>query len=249
MASRSCSNRQSIELLSYLHGSRTTKGVCTRLCFKKGNARFMATLIPNQEFTQLASEDRLTQTVQALEARGIRTMIVETGEEARSRVLDLIPDGAEVYNSPSHTLEVIGLEANILQATRFIPVRARLQALDHVKEQYERRRVTASPDVLVGSVQAITQAGQILLASASGSQLSSAAAGAGKIIWVVGTQKLVRSLEEGQRRIQEYCYPLEDVRTRKVYGQPSAINKLLIVQGEHVPGRIVIVLVKQPLGF
>ena len=209
----------------------------------------MAIVIPQQAFTQLASEDQLAQTVQALEARGIQTVVVETGEEARSRVLALIPDGAEVYNSPSRTLEVIGLEAEILQATRFVPVRARLQALDHAKEQRERRRLIASPDVLVGSVQAITQAGQVLLASASGSQISSAAAGAGKILWVVGTHKLVRTLEEGQRRIQEYCLPLEDARTRKVYGQPSAINKLLIVQGEHVPGRITIVLVKQPLGF
>lgn len=209
----------------------------------------MATLVSNQEFTQLASEDQIAQTAQALEAHGIQTVVVETGEEARSRVLDLIPDEAEVYNSPSRTLGVIGLEADILQATRFVPVQVRLQALDHAKEQRERRRLTASPDVLVGSVQAITQKGQVLLASASGSQLSSAAAGAGKIIWVVGTHKLVRTLEEGQRRIQEYCLPLEDARTQKVYGQPSAINKLLIVQGEYIPGRITIVLVKQSLGF
>lgn len=208
----------------------------------------MATFVPNQEFTQLASEDQIMQTMQALEAHGIRTVVVETGEEARRRVLELIPDRAEVYNSPSHTLEVIGLESDILQATRFVPVRARLQTLDHTKEQRERRRVTASPDVLVGSIQAITQTGQVLLASASGSQLSSAAAGAGQIIWVVGSQKLVRTLEEGLQRIQEYCLPLEDVRTRQVYGQPSAINKLLIVQGEHIPGRITIILVKQPLG-
>ena len=209
----------------------------------------MATFVPHQKFTQLASEDQLAQTVQALEAHGIQTVVAETGAEARSRVLDLIPDGAEVYNSPSHTLEVIGLEADILQATRFQPVRARLQVLDHATQQRERRRLIASPDVLVGSVQAITQTGQMLLASASGSQISAAAAGAGKIIWVVGTHKLVRTLEEGQWRIQQYCLPLEDARTRKVYGQPSAVNKLLIVQGEHVPGRMTIVLVKQPLGF
>src|SRR5262245_55086035 len=125
----------------------------------------MATVIPQQAFTQLASEDQLAQTVQALEARGIQTVVVETGEEARSRVLALIPNGAEAYNSPSRTLEVIGLEAEILQATRFVPVRARLQALDHTTQQRERRRLIASPDVLVGSVQAITQAGQVLLAS------------------------------------------------------------------------------------
>lgn len=209
----------------------------------------MATVVPDQEFTRLASEDQLAQTVQALEARGIRTVVVETGEEARSRVLDLIPDGAQVYSSPSHTLETIGLEVDILQATRFQPVRALLHALDRATQQREVRRLVASPDVLVGSVQAITHTGQVLIASASGSQLSPAAAGAGKVIWVVGTHKLVPTLDDGQRRIQEYCYPLEDMRTHRVYGQASAINKLLIVQGEHVPGRITIVLIKQPLGF
>jgi hypothetical protein len=209
----------------------------------------MATLIPNQEFTQLAAEDQITTTVQALEAHGIRAVVVETGEEARSRVLDLIPDGAEVYNSPSRTLEAIGLEADIVHATRFQPVRTRLRALDHATQQREMRRLTASPDVLVGSVHAITERGQILIASAVGSQLSPAASGAGKVIWVVGTQKLVRTLEDGLRRIQEHSYPLEDVRTRQVYGQGSAINKLLIVNGEHLADRITIVLVKQQLGF
>lgn len=209
----------------------------------------MTTVLPNQEFTQLASEEQLAQTVQALEARGIRAMVVETGEEARSRALELIPDGADVYNSPSRTLEAIGLEADILQSTRFQPVRTHLHALDRTTQQREMRRLVASPDVLVGSIQAITQTGQVLIASASGSQLGPAASGAGKIIWVVGTHKLVRTLEDGQRRLQEYCLPFEDVRTRQVYGQPSAINKLLIVQGEHLPGRITIILVKQPLGF
>jgi len=98
-------------------------------------------------------------------------------------------------------------------------------------------------------VHAITNQGQVLLASAVGSQISPAASGAGMVIWVVGTQKLVRTLEDGLRRIQEYSYPLEDARTRQVYGQGSAINKLLIVQGEHLAGRITIVLVKQQLGF
>lgn len=208
----------------------------------------MASAVPDQEYTQLASEDQIARTVQALNAHGIQTLVVETGKEARSRVLELIPDGAEVYNSPSRTLESIGLEADILHATRFAPVRTRLQALDYTTQQRELRQMVASPDVLVGSVQAITEAGQVLLASNSGSQLSSAAAGAGMILWVVGSHKLVRTIEEGLRRIQAHCLPIEDNRARKVYGRPSAINKLLIVHGEHVPGRITIVLVKQMLG-
>jgi YkgG family uncharacterized protein len=209
----------------------------------------MITLVPNQEFTQLASEEQITKTVQALEAHGIRTVVVETGEEARSRVLNLIPPGVEVYNSVSRTLELIGLAADIEHATRFQPVRARLRSLDRTTQQREMRRLAAGPDVLVGSVHTITEQGQVLIASAVGIQFSSAAYGAGSVIWVVGTQKLVRALEDGLRRIQEYSYPLGDVRTRQVYGQPSAINKLLIVNGEMLPGRITIVLVKQNLGF
>jgi hypothetical protein len=102
--------------------------------------------------------------------------------------------------------------------------------------------------VVVGSVHAITEQGEVLVASATGSQLSSAVSGAGTVIWVVGTQKLVHTLDGGFRRIREYSYPLEDARTRQVYAQPSAINKILIVNGE-LPGRITIVLVRQNLGF
>jgi len=209
----------------------------------------MATFISNSEFTQLASEEQIAKTVQALEAHGIRAVVFETGEEARAYVLDLIPSGAEVYNSPSRTLELIGLAEEIEHPTRFQSVRERLHSLDRVTQRNEMRRVGASPDVLVGSVHAITEQGEIMLASAVGSQLGPAASGAGAVIWVVGTQKLVRTLDEGFRRIREHSLPLESERTQRVYGQASAINKLLIINGEAYPGRITIVLVKQQLGF
>jgi len=209
----------------------------------------MATFISNSEFTQLASEEQIAKTVQALEAHGIRAVVFETGEEARAYVLDLIPSGAEVYNSPSRTLELIGLAEEIEHPTRFQSVRERLHSLDRVTQRNEMRRVGASPDVLVGSVHAITEQGEIMLASAVGSQLGPAASGAGAVIWVVGTQKLVRTLDEGFRRIREHSLPLESERTQRVYGQASAINKLLIINGEAYPGRITIVLVRQQLGF
>ena len=206
------------------------------------------TLLPNQEFNHLASDDQIKKTVQALEANGIRTIVVETGEEARASVLSMIPAGTEVFNPPSHTLDQIGLTADIESSASFQPLRSRLRSLDRITQRLEIRRLTASPDVVVGSVHAITEQGQVLIASASGSQLGAAVFGAGTVIWVTGTQKLVRTLEEGFRRIQEYSYPLEDERTRQVYGQPSAINKILIVNRER-PGRITMVLVRQNLGF
>jgi hypothetical protein len=209
----------------------------------------MATSIANSEFTQLASEEQIAKTVQVLEAHGIRAAVFETGEEARKYVLDLIPSGVEVYNSPSRTLELIGLAEDIEHPARFQSVRAQLHSLDRVTQRNEMRKLEASPDVLVGSIHAITEQGEIMIASAVGSQLGPAASGAGIVIWVVGTQKLVCTLEDGFRRIREHSLPLESERTQRVYGQASAINKLLIVNGEAYPGRITVVLVKQQLGF
>ena len=208
----------------------------------------MATLPAQQEFTDLATEDQIIKTVQALEVHGIRTLVFETGEEARACVLDLIPAKMEVYNPPSRTLDQIGLTADIESLNGTQSLRSRLRSLDRKTQSHEIRKMTASPDVVVGSVHAITEQGEILIASASGSQLSSAVFGADVVIWVAGTQKLVRTLDEGFRRIREYSYPLEDARTRQMYGQPSAINKILVVRGER-PGRITMVLVRQNLGF
>jgi predicted Fe-Mo cluster-binding NifX family protein len=216
---------------------------------KKVKTLSMATFLSHSEFTQLALEKQIEKTVQALQAHGIRVVVFDTGEEARTYVLDLIPPGAEVYDSPSRTLELIGLAEQIEHANHFQAGRARLATLDRVTQRHEMRKLVAAPDVLVGSVQAITEQGEVLIASASGSQLGAAVFGAGLVIWVVGTQKLVRTLSDGLRRIREYSLPLENERAQQVYGQASAINKLLTINAEHEPGRITMVLVKQQLGF
>jgi hypothetical protein len=208
----------------------------------------MNTPVPNLDFTVLASDDQIARTAQALEANHIQTIVVATASEARSRVLGLLPAGARVYQSASRTLELTGLAADIDHSTTFQPVRPLVRALDRATQQPEIRRLSSGPDVLVSSVHAITEQGQVLIASAAGNQLGAAAFGASRVIWVAGTQKLVRTLDDGLRRIREYSYPLEDARARAVYGQPSAINKILIVNGE-VPGRITLILVKQNLGY
>ncbi|GCE31936.1 hypothetical protein KDA_74200 [Dictyobacter alpinus] len=200
-------------------------------------------------FTQLAADEQVERTVQALQTHGIHVVVCETGEEARAYVLACIPAGAEVYDAPSRTLETLGLTEQIARASRFQSVRTQLATLDLATERNKMRKLIAAPDLLLGSVQAITEQGEILLASASGSQLGAAVFGANKVIWVVSTQKLVHTLADGLRRIREYSLPLENERALQVYGQGSAINKLLTVKAEHEPDRITLVLVKQQIGF
>lgn len=208
----------------------------------------LTTLIPNQEFNHLASDEQVARTARSLEANGLHAIVVNTAEQARAIVSEMIPANAEVYEPPSQTLQQIGVTADFERRRDVQRVRLRLQTLDRKTQQREIRRLSSSPEIVLGSVHAITEQGQVILASASGSQMSSAVFGASAVIWVAGTQKIVPSLEMGFRRIREYSYPLEDDRARHVYGRGSAINKILIVNGEQ-PGRITMVLVKENLGF
>ena len=107
----------------------------------------------------------------------------------------------------------------------------------------------AAPQVMLGSVHAVTETGSLLAASSSGSQLAPYAAGAGRVILVVGGQKIVADVDAGLRRITEYAFPLEDARAMEAYGMHSGVNKVLIINREVVPGRITVVLVDEVLGF
>src|SRR5439155_21913563 len=128
-------------------------------------------------------------------------------------------------------------------------IRPQLYAMDRETQGREMRKLGSAPDYVVGSVHAVTEEGALLVASFSGSQLGPYASGAGQVIFVVGTQKIVPDLETGLRRIREYSYPLEDARAFEAYGMHSGVNKILIINREITPGRVSVVLVKEQLGF
>ena len=207
------------------------------------------TLIPNKEFTKLASDEQVERVAKVLEMNGMKTFVVENGEEAKKIVLDLVPQGAEVYANQSQTLDKLGLREEFDQSGRYNAVRPKVLSLDRKTQADEIRKLRSSPDYIIGSVQAITETGQVMTSSFGGSQLGAYAYGSAKVIWVVGTQKLVKNLDEGFRRIEEYSYPLEDARLLAAFGIHSAVGKTLIVNREVVPGRITIVLVKEELGY
>jgi hypothetical protein len=209
----------------------------------------MTTLVPNAEFARLASDEHLATVVAALTSRGMSAEVVETGAQARSRVLDWLPAGAEVFTSLSRTLETLGLQEEITTSSRYVPLRPQLDALGREGRMGRvGRQLMARPEYVIGSVHAVTHQGQVLIASGSGSQLASYVFGASHVLWVVGAQKIVRDLDEGFRRIWEYCYPLEDERMRARYGMGSFPAKILLFEGE-MPGRISVLLVKEALGF
>jgi hypothetical protein len=164
-------------------------------------------------------------------------------------VLHLIPDASPVHQGASQTLDVLGITHEIEKSGRYAALRPRIWSMDRETEANEIRRLGAAPDVMLGSVHAVTETGSLLAASMSGSQLGPYVNGAGRVILVVGTQKIVTNLEEGLLRINEYAYRLEDARAQAAYGIRSAVNKVLVINREITPGRITVVLVDEVLGF
>ena len=201
------------------------------------------------EFAGLASAERIATAAAALRRNGIGSYVTGSGAEARRLVSSLLPDGAEVYNNTSQTLEAIGVADDIERSGRYQPLRLRLYRMDREMQRREMRTLAASPDYVVGSVHALTEAGSLLIASASGSQLGPLVSGAAQVIFVIGGQKIVGDVETGMRRIYEYCYPLEDARARRAYGVPSGVNNILIINKVVTAERITAIVVSERLGF
>jgi len=121
--------------------------------------------------------------------------------------------------------------------------------MDQKTQKLEMNRLGAAMVYVIGSVHAVTQNGQVMIASASGSQLPAYAYAALNVIWIVGAQKIVANLDEGMKRIYEYVLPLEDARAMKAYNMHSGVNKMLVINKEIFPGRIKMILIKEIVGF
>lgn len=201
-------------------------------------------------YAALASQDSLARAVAGLRENGFEVFVVADAGEAKQKLLEIIPRGAEVMNMTSVTLDTISAAEAINNSDRFDSVRKKLTAMDPKAHALEKQRLGAAPTWAVGSVHAVTEDGKVMVASNTGSQLPAYAYGASRVVWVAGTHKIVPDIASGMRRIYEHALPLESERAKKAYGVPgSSVNKILIVNQEVQPGRITIILVKEVLGF
>jgi L-lactate utilization protein LutB len=203
------------------------------------------------KYDTLASKEAVNKVMEVVKHRGINPEFVNTKEEALQRLKKLIPPGAEVMTGSSRTLEEIGF-VDLLKSREHPWKNWKdiiLAEKDEAK-QMELRRKSVSSEYFLGSVHAIAETGEAVIASNSGSQLPSYVYTSKNVIWIVGTQKIVHTLEEAIKRVREYVFPLEDARMKSLGYPGSNISKLLIFQKEINPGRkITLLLVNEKLGF
>lgn len=202
------------------------------------------------KYTKIVSDESINKTVAALNARGLDAIVVSDSAEAKEIVLSKIPKQSPVMTMTSKTLDQTGIAEAINAGSEYVSLKNQLYSMNRETDGREMQRLGAAPEYAVGSVHAITEDGQVVIASATGSQLPAYAYGADHVIWVVGAQKIVPTLDEAMKRLNEYVLPLESERARIAYGvEGSNVSKLLIVNNEFTPNRILVVIVKEALGF
>lgn len=204
--------------------------------------------IYSTRYSQAASEEKVNKAVTALKANGFKVKVVDDLDQLRDEVINLVPQGSEVFTATSRTLDEAGL-TDELNSEKYRSVRDMFMPLyGQEDKQNEMKRIGSASDYAIGSVHAITEDGQVVIASASGSQLPNYTYGAKNFIWTVGSQKLVKDLNEAFDRIENYTYHLEDERALQAYGAHSSLNKILIYRKEPA-GRGTVIIIKEPVGF
>jgi len=209
----------------------------------------MATPEEAATYTAPASTDELDALAERLRERNFEALIVETAAEARQAVLDRIPDRVTIHSGKSKTLDDLGISQALMDSDRYDFVRKRLYKMDRQTQAREIRQLASAPDLMLGSVNAITKDGQLVASSATGSQLGPFASGAGQLILVVGSQKIVKDLDEAMARIRDYVQPYEDQRLREQAGIGTILARILILERDFRPGRTTIVLVREAVGM
>ena len=211
------------------------------------------TITPRQEhWDRLPNKQAITRTIEALKNRGINTELVDSPREALRLITTKIPEGAQIMTGASTTLDEIGFtELLKTGAHKWKNLKQEIMSEKDPAKQRSLRIQATGAEYFIGSIQAIAETGEVVVVSASGSQIPAYAFNARNIVWVVGTQKIVPSLEEALRRVREHALPLESARM-KTQGFPgSIIGKILILERE-VPqlGRnLTMILVNEKLGF
>jgi len=200
------------------------------------------------QYTERATEEQLGKLAERLRERNFEVVIVDGGGQAKAEVLQRLPDGAEVHAAKSKTLEDIGVFAELMASDRYDFLRKKLFKLDRATQAREMRKLVAAPDYELGSVHAITEAGELVEASASGSQMGPYSASSGRLILVVGSQKIVKDFDAAMRRIREHVLPYEDARLREQMGVGTKICRVLILEQDYVAGHTTVILVREPVG-
>lgn len=191
----------------------------------------------------------IQRTIEALGTRNVEAFLVQSREAALEKLKELVPEGSEVFVNTSETLATIGYTEYMHGNDRYVNLHDKMIAQPDPAAQREFRRKTTTAEYFVGSVQAIAETGEIVIASSSGSQIGAYSYGARRVILVAGTQKICPTLSDAEARTRGFTLERHDRWLEGRGVAPTPIGKYLVMEHEPVVGRITMVLIPESIGW
>ena len=203
-------------------------------------------------YSLLATKEAVGKAIASLKTKGYEVTVVKSGAEALEKIKVLIPTGTSVMNGSSVTLEQIGYIDLLKSGTHgWNNLHEAIVNEKDPEKQSKLRKEGVLSDFYLGSVHALIENGEWIIASNTGSQLPHVVFTSPNLIFVVSTKKIVPTFEEGMKRLEEYVVPLEDKHMKEKYGMGTSLNKIVIFRNENprMGRKIHMILVEEDIGY
>lgn len=202
-------------------------------------------------YDSLPDEAVVDRAAAGLAERGFEPHVLGSGAEALAWIKEHVPAGASVFNGTSRTLEQVGYVDYLKSGEHpWKNLQADIVAEADPAKKQRLRKEAAMADYYLGSVHAISEQGQLVIASASGSQMPAIVFESDNLVLVASTKKIAPSLDEALRRLKEVVVPKEDARMKGTGAPGTVLSKVLIYESNPGWGRTIrVLLVNEDLGF
>ena len=196
--------------------------------------------------------------IRGLESRNMEGYYAETKEEALKIALDLIPEGSVISWGGTKSVGEIGL---------FDAVRAgNYELIDRgsAKSPEEKRELqwkAFNADYFLGSTNAMSEDGVMVNIDKIGNRIAAYAYGPAHVLFIVGMNKVVKTVEDAVSRARNEASPINAQRfdlSTPCKGNGSCYNcksadticcNVLITRYSPEKGRVKVILVNEDLGF
>ncbi len=212
-----------------------------------------------EELERWFREKQAERTVQALKKNNFEALYVSDSKAAVEEVMKRIPDGVTVGIGGSITLTQLGLQEAL--GKRKVHLIWPMQQAKNDDERLELFRRCFSSDVFLTGTNAITENGKLYNVDATGNRVGAMFIGPKKTIIVCGVNKIVKDLEDAEKRVREWVAPQNAKRLKKktpcvetgVCGDCSSPDRIcnIYVSLAKKPTRteVVVILVGENLGI
>ena len=182
----------------------------------------------------------------------------DTKQEALSKALSLIPEGASITHGGSESIKEIGL----LDAVK----NGNYEYLDRSQAKtFTEKRAFAAKGIMAHTfltgTNAITMNGELVNVDATSNRVSLMCFGPEQVIVIAGINKVVESIKAGVFRSQNVAAPVNAIRLNRrtpcyetgscgdCYVEDCMCSNIVVSRHSAIPDRIKIILVGENLGY